>query len=74
MIENKATGHKSKHVGLTVLFFGTFLAILGLGQKVPNVVNQISKVDLKRIFGFSNYIFSLHLTHILILIKIFYQK
>ena len=45
MKENKATEHE--HIfGLNFLRFGTSLAILGLGKKLPFFMNQISKIYL----------------------------
>ena len=71
--ENKATGHKIRaHFDLTLLLFGTFLAILGVGQKAYFLENLISKINfiiLKTKFGTSNYIFSLHMSQIFMFIE-----
>ena len=43
MKENKATGHKSVFLASLFCFLEPFLAILGLGQKMPIFYDQISK-------------------------------
>ena len=51
-------------VGLTFLRFETFCAILGHGQKVPILWNQISTIYLIILitkFATQNYVFMLHL-------------
>ena len=65
----KATGHKSTFLAFYFWFFGTFLAILNLEQKMPIFENHILKIGfitLKAQLGTLNYIFMLHMTQILI--------
>ena len=46
MKENKETGHKSTFLAPLFLLFGTFLATLGLGQKMP----IFFRIRLKKLF------------------------
>ena len=74
MKENKATGHESTFLASYFFAFGTFLTILGTGQKMPFFENQISKVysnTLKTMFGTKHYIFILYMTQIFISIFLF---
>ena len=79
MKENKATGHKSTFwPHFFLLLFGTFVAVLSLGQKkTPIFENHISKYKTK--FGTSNYKFMLHMTlnllfFLLLQFKSFFSK
>ena len=70
----KQGNYTKEHIfSLTLMLFGTFLAKLGLGKKIP-IFSNVDFIHLKIKFGASNYKFILHWTNILILIFNFDQK